>query len=123
MKDIQKKVLRNAIDLISAMGCKYKIVTDDGQEFGDLKVVSLKPPRVRGKSTHALGELSGHIKQFFDVNSAVGAVQVIPCGKFDPSRIQSTVCAMANKAWGKDTYTSMRRADRVELMRTAVEAV
>ena len=42
--DIKTKALNQALNQLKVIGCNFKVITPDGQEFGDLEVVR---PRVR----------------------------------------------------------------------------
>ena len=118
MKEIQLKELQRVIKFIEALGCQYKIIAQDGQEFGKLDT---KPARVRGPRKHAYGELTSFYRPQIDLNAQVGSVQEISIGKYKSEDIRAGVCSMLSREWGKETYTTSLNAKNqtIELLRTA----
>lgn len=123
MKDIQKRELARAIDLIKALGCTYKVITPDGDAFGELEVAEPRTRKVRRALKHPYGTITAHIKKFLDMNAPIGTVQEIPCAEFDPESMRATLCPTLTRAWGPKTYTTATHRDRVEVMRTSMEVV
>jgi hypothetical protein len=123
MKDIQKRELVRSIELIKALGCTYKIITPEGESFGDLEVAEPRTRKVRRALRHPYGAITAHIKKFLDLNAEVGTVQEIPCGEFDSESVRATVCPTLTRVWGAKTYTTAAHPDRVEVMRIATGAV
>jgi len=125
MKDIQKRELIRAIDLIKALGCTYKIIAPDGQEYGDLKVLVPKTGKAgkRAPRKHPYGAVIAHVRQHLDMDAEVGIVQEVACGSLDPETVRSSICAVLTAAWGKDTYTTATQPGTVEVMRTSMVAV
>jgi hypothetical protein len=123
MKEIQKRELSRAIELIKGLGCTYKVITPDGESFGELPVAELRTRKVRRALKHPYGSITEHIMKFLDINAAIGIVQEIPCAKFDPESVRATVCPTLSRVWGRKTYTTSTYPDRVEVMRTAAEAM
>ena len=122
MKDIQKRELNRAIDLIKALGCAYKVITPDGKEFGDLHVKALKNAK-RAARKHPYGVVVAHVRQHLDMKAPVGIVQEIPCYELDNETVRSSICTALTAAWGKDTYTTATQPGKVEVMRTSMGAV
>ena len=123
MKEIQKRELARAIDLIKALGCTYKVITPDGEVFGDLQGVEARTRKVRSALKHPYGTITAHIKKFIDMNAPIGTVQEIPCAGFDPESVRATLCPTLTRVWGHKTYTTATHTDKVEVMRTAAEAM
>jgi hypothetical protein len=117
MKDIQRKELHRVLAFVESLRCTYKIITDDGEEFGTLVVAPVKTKR---PLTYAYGEISNWYRPYIDLNAGVGVVQEIPFGKFPPETIRSGLCSWLTKEWGKDTYITAITDTHVELMRTSV---
>ncbi len=115
MKEIQLKELARCIKFIEAVGCQYKIVTDDGQEFGNLQT---KPARKRSPLKHKYGELRAHIKAHLNLEAEVGSVQEIPYTKYDPAITRSGICSLTSKHWGKDNYITNKKDGFIEVLRT-----
>ena len=122
MKDIQKRELVRAIDLIKALGCTYKVITPDGEEFGELQVAAPKTGK-RAPRKHPYGAVVAHVRKRLDMDSAVDVVQEVECGVLDPEVVRSSICTVLTAAWGKDTYTTATQPGTVEVMRTAMGAL
>ena len=117
MKDLQRKELNRVLMFIDSIGCKYKIITDDGEEFGTLEVAPIKKKK---PLTYAYGEISNWYRPYVDLTAGVGIVQEIPLGKFEAETIRGGLCSWLSKQWGKDTYITSITDTHVELMRTSV---
>jgi hypothetical protein len=118
MKDIQLKELQRAIKFIDALGCAFKIITADGQEFGALEVKAVKD-RKRGPLRYPYGEIAKFYKPQLNLAAEIGDVQEIAVGKFSPEDIRSGVCSLLSKEWGKDSYTTSMTDVSVEVLRVA----
>ena len=116
MKDIQRKEFTRVLKFIESIGCTYKIIADDGEEFGELEVMS---SRSRAPLKYAYGEISNWYKPYVNLKAGVGVVQEIPFGKFEPETIRGGLCSWLTKEWGKDTYLTAITDTHVELMRTS----
>jgi hypothetical protein len=117
MKDIQRKELTRVLKFVESLGCKYKIITGDGEEFGTLE---LAPIKLRKPLTYAYGEIANWYKPHVNLAAGVGVVQEIPFGKFEPETVRGGLCSWLTKEWGKDTYVTAITDTHVELMRTSV---
>lgn len=117
MKDIQRKELTRVLKFVESLGCKYKIITDDGEEFGSLEVAH--PKGTRSPLKYAYGEIANWYKPHVNLNAGVGVVQEIPLGKFEAETIRGGLCSWLTKEWGKDTYVTAITDNHVELMRTS----
>ena len=117
MKEIQLKELQRAIKFIEAIGCKFKIITPEGEEFG---VLELKPPKP--KRDHAHGEITNFVKANLDLKAEIGSVQQIfvPV-KYKPLNIQATTCHILSKEWGKENYTTClnKNTASIDILRIA----
>ena len=120
MKDIQKRELLRSIRLIQSLGCSYRIISPDGDSFGDLQIAEPKAPRTRRPLKYDYGVLTKYIKENLNFNAEVGTVQEIACGDFSPVSLRSCACSILTKLWGKDTYVTVIHEDRFEVMRTAL---
>jgi hypothetical protein len=118
MKEIQLKELQRAINYMTAIGCTFKVITPDGQEFGTLEVVVNKP-KSRGPLRHEFGVIARWYRPQLDLEAKVGDVQTVKCGNFSTEEIRSGVCSLLSKQWGKDTYTTNITGDLVEVLRTS----
>jgi hypothetical protein len=118
MKDIQLKELQRAIKFIDALGCSFKIITPDGEEFGVLEVKATKD-RKRAPLRYAYGEIAKFYKPQLNLAAEIGDVQEVAIGKFSCEDIRSGVCSVLSKEWGKDTYTTNMTGVSVEVLRIA----
>ena len=117
MLDIQRKELARCIKFIEGVGCKFKIITSDGDEFGTLEVVRPKPPAGRGPRNYPYGSISKWFRPQLNFNLAVGEVCVVDSGEFEPDVVRSGVCSELSAKWGKDTYTTAIVGNTVEILR------
>ena len=117
MKEIQLKELHKMVNYMTAIGCTFKVITPDGQEFGTLEVVVHKP-RTRGPLRHKFGAIAEWYKPQIDLDIEIGEVQTIKFGEFSPEEIRSGICSLLSKRWGKETYTTNVLADAIEVLRT-----
>ena len=120
MKELQQRELQKALRLIESMGCKFKVITPDGESFGDLVIAEQKKKRPR--SLHfPFGSMSAYYKPFIDLNLKVGDVIEIPYSKFKKEKLRSSICSYLIKHWGKGAYTTMQSNGAVQIMRTEMK--
>jgi len=117
MKELQQKELLRIVKFIEAIGCKYKIITDDGQEFGSLVVTEEKVRKRQAK--RPWGELVGFYKDLLNLDSPIGEVQVVSCTDKNPKDLRGAICSYLGKHWGNGTYTTCINGDKIEILRTA----
>ena len=117
MKDLQRKELNRVLMFIDSIGCKYKIITDDSEEFGTLE---LAPIRKKKPSIYVHGEISRWYRPHVDLDVGVGIVQEVPLGKYPAETIRGGMCSWLTKEWGKETYVTSLTDTHVELMRTVI---
>ena len=115
MKEIQRKEFLRCVKFIEAVDCKFKIITDDGEEFGTLEVKETKA-RTRSPLKYPYGALSSWYRPRLDTAAPVGAVQEIPAGSFDVEAVRSGICSELTRAWGRESYTTNIIGTTVEVM-------
>jgi hypothetical protein len=120
MKVVQLREVQRAVTLLDAMGCKFKIITDDGEEFGTLEVKAKVKRQAHRRFSH--GEIRAFYKEQFNLEARIGEVQEISFGKFEPKDIQSGLGSWLSGKWGKGTYTTHAGPNSVEVMRTSMPA-
>jgi hypothetical protein len=118
MKDIQLKEFQRAVKFIDALGCTYKIITPEGDEFGTLEVKATKD-RKRAPLRYPYGEISKFYRPQLNLQAEIGEVQEIALGKFTAEDIRKGVCSLLSKEWGIDTYTTNINDSAVEVLRIA----
>jgi hypothetical protein len=114
---ITMKTIEQAIRLLTATGCKYKVITTDGQEFGELEIVRapVKKKKVFGK-LYPFGAMHKHYYPHL-VNLQVGDVACIPVAPFDNNSLQSAVTGWASKTWGSGNYKTCVVNNEVQVLR------
>lgn len=122
MKEIEKHTLNKAIAILSALKVQYKVITADGDEYGELEVVHKKARTVqrrvqvgtyRDLFTETLTKTPvGGVEQF-----SLALVKTIEGS--DPELFRSALTAHASKLWGTGNYTSTITDTDVEILRIA----
>jgi hypothetical protein len=118
VKEIQMRELQRAVKFIEALGCDFKVITPEGDEFGKLEVKIAKN-RTRAPLRYAYGEIAKFYKPQVNLQAEIGDVQEIAAGKFSSEDIRSGVCSLLTKEWGKDSYTTSVNEHSVEVLRIA----
>lgn len=101
--DVRTMALQRALQLLHSVGAKYKIVTPDGAEYGDLELAKDK----KSKRLHPLGALRNYYSPFIK-DMQPGDVVQVPIGEYDMPRIQSGICAYAGSTWGNGSVVTRR---------------
>lgn len=120
MKEIQLKEFLRSVKFIESLGCKFKIITPDNGEYGDLEVVVNKPQRKGSRFPH--GEITNFVRANLDMNAEVGSVQeIFVPEKYIPLHIQASACHILSRVWGRDTYTTCLNKNNmsIEILRIA----
>jgi hypothetical protein len=110
MLEIQLNVLREYASAMKNMGCNFKIIAPNGDEFGDLDVnASKKKDAPKAKLRYPKGTIRNYYKPLLDLDAKPGTAQEIPPGEFSTPDIAQGVSALLCAEWGKGTYkiTSM----------------
>ena len=123
MKEIQKRELLRCVGLIKGLGCSFKIITPEGEEFGELEIKTSGAGVTRGPRKYPYGTLTAHARGSVDLTAPVGSVQVIPCDQFDTESVRSAVCTLLTNKWGPKTYVTSGHADHIDVLRTAEEGL
>jgi len=120
VKEIQLKEFLRSVKFIESLGCKFKIITPDNGEYGDLEVVVNKPQRKGSRFPH--GEITNFVRANLDMNAEVGSVQeIFVPEKYIPLHIQASACHILSRVWGRDTYTTCLNKNNmsIEILRIA----
>lgn len=105
MLAVQEKKLREAIAILALVGAKYKVITPDGAEYGDLEVKA-----IRGKTTRAgLPRYKiGETREFFKtdlITMKAGDAKVIDCKHYDPRVISRDISSWGCQNVGRDAVS------------------
>jgi len=118
MHAIIQRELDKAIKILSSINCKYAIEDPNGEIIGELRIEAKTKQRKPCKYPPAA--LSNYIRPFVQ-NLPEGIVTFIPYDQFERNDLQRSVCAMANKRWGKHTYTTHMLSDGLEMYKYKVQ--
>lgn len=118
MLEIQKQQLERSVRFIASLGCSFKVITPDGEEFGELEVTQ-KKKITRSPLHHPYGDVSAQYKPQINLQAEIGSVQRIDYGKFGAEEIRGGVCSYLSKRWGKKTYTTLAHPTYMEILRVA----
>lgn len=110
---VTTKTIEQAIKLLKATGCQYKVIDSAGNEYGELEVAEKKKKR---SSTYQYGELTKHFKPHVE-NAAVGDVVVIPMSKYDYKTLIRCLSAWCATNWGKGNAKTCRAGDTIQVLR------
>jgi len=125
MEQVLRKLLDNSVKHLQALeGRKhitFKIITAEGEEFGNLEVKPVKKKKKKSASPYPHGELTNYVTPFLsDVKP--DQVVCIPVAKYDAERVRSTACSVGTVTWGKGTYSStvQKNKNTIEIYRFPV---
>lgn len=106
------KTIPQAMNLLTAAGCQYKIISPDGTEYGQLE--SVKP-----KKRHHTVPPGTYAKYFvpFLQDVKIGDVACIPFGPHDKKALSGAVTAWCSDRWGKGSYKSCSAGDHYQVLR------
>lgn len=111
---IKDKTLQQAIKLLNALGCSYKIISAEGAEFGTLEVVKQQARTVRSR----VFANTGYIQKIKAMS--VGEVLTFtPPEGSTAEEMRSAVCGTAHRLLGSGNYVTSVDATTVQILRTA----
>lgn len=83
MLEVQEKKLWQAIGLLELLGTKFKVITPDGNEYGDLVLEAPKPaPKISKLPKYARNEVRTFFLPLLGAMHA-GEVKTIDCKSYD----------------------------------------
>ena len=111
------KTIAKAVELLKATGAQFKVISPNGEEFGELEVVAKKQKTFR----FAHGELAAFYKPVLE-NLKAGEVATFKNpdpSKYDIEDFRSSACSWISKEWGLGAHTSTidRTFDTLEILR------
>ena len=114
MKDIQIREIERTAKLLHGMGCQFKIITPDGEQYGELPIAPQE------KSNRCLyGAMAAFYKEKLNLLAEVGDVQEVPIGAFSVAKLQASMHTFLTKQWGKGNVVTHRNGSVIEVMRAA----
>jgi len=112
--EIVKRTIAQAIKLLDASGCKYKVIDQDGNEYG---VLAVSEPKKASKSyKHPPGTMYRFYYPLIK-DMQPGDVVVIKNFDFEPRALQGAVTAWASEHWGKGSYKTCMVGPDIEILR------
>lgn len=119
MQAVQVQTIIRAINMLKAAGAKFKVITEDGDEYGDLEVVIPKQRKHMDRSA---------MHERLKIKERIGAMKVGDVEVFtlppdmhtenlDPSKLQSIIAGHCTNVLGKGACTTHRNGDSVEVLR------
>jgi hypothetical protein len=114
--DVRTVALSRAIQLLDSIGCRYKVITADGAEYGVLEAV--EPKNRKAPSRYPHGAVRDYIRTIVG-SMNVGDVAHIPVAEFDLETLQNGACSFAAQQWGAGSAITRldRAAARIEILR------
>jgi hypothetical protein len=115
--EIITKTIAKAVELLKASGAQFKVISPNGDEFGELEVVAAKQKTFR----FGHGELSRIYKPLLETLKVgeVATVKNPDASKYDLEDIRGSAAAWIGKHWGSEAHTSTidRAFNTVEILR------
>ena len=109
------KTIAKAVELLKASGAKFKVISPNGTEFGELEVA----PEKKKHFKYEYGALKAvFIEYLKDLKEAEVAQIKVP-DSIDVEDVRSSACAWMATNWGAGTYTTTvdRDFNVVEVLR------
>jgi hypothetical protein len=114
MPEIVKRTIAQAIKLLDASGAKYKIIDQDGNQYGSLIVT--EPKKASKSYKHPPGTMHRFYYPLIK-DMQPGDVVAIKNFDFEPRALQGAVTAWATEHWGKGSYKTCMVGPDVEILR------
>jgi len=113
LPQVTQAAINQALKLLNASGCKYKVIDSTGVEYGDLETA---PPRKKRRGDLKFGAYSNHYKPYIE-NLAVGDVAVIPIDKFKYVKLLGSLSAWCSTNWGKGNTKTCKAGNTIQVLR------
>jgi hypothetical protein len=117
MSDIKQKLVETIVSKLTVLGCQFKIIADDGKEYGELVVAEQKKKR-----NYTVPP--GHYKTMYAdkvQNIKIGEVVEFDLVqlKVDANAFRSAVSAAMSHTYGKEAHSTHinNKTKRLELFR------
>lgn len=111
---IQQIALSKALKSLNALNVSYKVIDNDGVEYGDLDVVKKKSRTRR----HGIFQATGYQSKVDALSVGESAIFTPPEGT-TAKEMQKPISARANKTFGAGNFMSTVVDGQVEIMRLA----
>lgn len=114
LPEVTQSAITQALKLLNAARCTYKIIDTVGNEYGTLETAQPKKRHHNREVEH--GAYSKHYRPYVD-NLAVGDVAVIPIDKFKYVKLLGSLSAWCSTKWGKGNTKTCRAGDTIQVLR------
>lgn len=109
MEQVLRKLLDQSVkNLIALEGrghITFKVITTEGEEFGNLEVKPVEKKKKKRKSSLPHGEIRQYLLPILkDVQP--DQVVTIPLRSYKAESIRGNACSWCTTVWGKGTYSS-----------------
>jgi hypothetical protein len=117
MLDIQKKALFSLVAMLQKSGAQFKIILDDGTEYGELEV-QVKKICTRKPSLLPRGTLTTFFTPYVSALE-VGDVSAIPLSGLDGESLRSSLSSWIHAHWGASGGTTIlnKTTNSLEVLR------
>jgi hypothetical protein len=117
MLDIQKRALFSLVAMLQKSDAQFKIILDDGTEYGDLQVQPIKIC-TRKPSLLPRGTLTTFFTPYVTALE-VGDVVAIPLTNMDGESVRSSLSSWIHAHWGASGGTTMlnKTTNSLEVLR------
>jgi hypothetical protein len=108
---IKEKTIERLVNQLANLGCEFKVITEDGTEYGELTATSKK---------HKTEVLKHVDYKTVMANMGVGDVEVLVCPPHVPiESLRSSISGHGAFTYGAGTFTTMCNKDNgtVEVLR------
>jgi methionyl-tRNA formyltransferase len=125
MEQVLRKLLDHSVKHLQALEgrglIKFKVITQAGEEFGNLEIKPIKQKEKKRASLYPHGELRQYVLPMIkDVQP--DHVVKLPVGKYSPETIRGNASSWCSSVWGTGSYSSTISKDKkhVEIYRFPV---
>ena len=115
MSNIKTLAIERITRQLENLGCKFKVITEDGVEFGTLLVASDKPKSTRVHNRYV--NETNYIELLKNIKA--GESVFVAAGTAPLDGVQSVCSSFMVMTFGKGTYMTVQHPDRngVEVLR------
>jgi hypothetical protein len=117
MTGIKSSAVSRAVALLNAAGAKFKVITAEGEEFGELIVALPKVRTVTRNTQFEHGERTAYIRAHLE-GLKVGDTTIVPWGPYGDG-LGNCVPPTAQALWGKRSYITETVDGGTEILRVA----
>ena len=115
---VQQLAIERAVNMLKGAGAQFKIITADGQHFGELEAV-VPAPRKRKVYTRPQGEMRDHYLKYV-IGMVPGGYAEVPAGPYELEDVRGPLTAWMHSKWGTGSAITSINRDKnvVEVIRT-----